>query len=96
MEIFTSKKLTPSTTQISILHNVNCFLVEGKEKAVLLDCGIGYGDLKSYVENLTDKPITVILTHGHVDHIGSAAPFETVYLHERDWELSKIHEVVGD
>ena len=92
MEFFTSERISPSTTNIAYLHNVYCYLVEGREYAVLLDASAGFGDLKTYVETLTDKPVRVILTHGHVDHVGCASLFETVYLHEKDWEAIKTYD----
>ena len=66
-------------------------MAEGTNSAALLDTGFGFGDLKGYVDSLTDKPYVVILSHGHMDHAGGAVQFETVYLNERDWELEKWH-----
>ena len=94
MEFFNAEKISPSTTKIAILNNVYCYLVEGTESAVLLDSGMGVGNLKAYVESLTDKPVSVILTHGHVDHAGGTALFEKVYLHEADWELANRQELL--
>lgn len=91
MEFFNAEKISTSTTKIANLNNVYCYLVEGSQHAVLIDTGMGAGDLKAYVESLTDKPISVILTHGHVDHVGGAASFDRVYLHKNDWELVKMH-----
>ncbi|MGN1250839.1 MAG: hypothetical protein ACI4XW_12265, partial [Candidatus Spyradocola sp.] len=36
---------------------VRCFLVEGAERAMLVDTGFGKGDLRAFVEGLTDKPV---------------------------------------
>ena len=35
------------------------FLLEGEEKALLIDTGWGAGNLKAFVEKLTDKPLIV-------------------------------------
>lgn len=94
MEFFEAERISPSTTKITILNNVFCYLVEGEKQAALIDTGMGVGDLKAFVETLTDKPIIVILTHGHVDHAGGAAAFENVYLHEKDLGLIKIHDTI--
>lgn len=91
MEFYTAKKITDSTTQIADIGGVFCYLVEGKDKAALIDTTTGVGDLKSFVSTLTDKPVIVILTHGHCDHAGGAAPFDDVYLGKADWELVKYH-----
>lgn len=60
------------------------FLLEGTEKALLIDCGTGLFDLPALVRSLTGKPLVVALTHGHVDHAGGAFQFPQVYLHPDD------------
>ena len=55
-----------------------CYLVEGSEHAVLIDAGTGIGDLKAVVEDLTDLPVTLLLTHEHYDHVGSAHQFDEI------------------
>ncbi len=50
------------------------WLVEGREKALLVDTGLGLGDLRGEVEALTDKPVVVVNTHGHGDHSGGIMP----------------------
>lgn len=91
MDIYNSRRLSGTTTQIMDCTGVYAFLVEGEEKAVLIDTCTGVGDLKGYVEKLTDKPLSVILTHGHCDHAGGAAPFGTVYLNDADLKLVQYH-----
>lgn len=91
MEFFVSEKISDSTTRIVDITGVYCYLVEGSEKAALIDTATGTGDLRTYVETLTDKPVSVILTHGHCDHASGAAWFEDVYLSEEDYELVKFH-----
>ena len=46
------------------------YVVEGADRAVLIDTGSGTGDLDALVRSLTEKPYEVYLTHGHVDHAG--------------------------
>jgi hydroxyacylglutathione hydrolase len=94
MEFFKLEKIQPNVTSIYDLTGVYAYLVEGTERAALLDTGTGVGDLKTLVESLTTKPITVICTHGHVDHAGGAYGFETVYLNEKDFDLAEVHTTV--
>ena len=65
------------------------YLVIGKERALLIDTGTGTFDLKGLVEQLTDKPYDVILTHGHVDHAGGMDQFDRVMIHRNDIEMAK-------
>ncbi len=46
------------------------FLVEGADRAVLIDTGIGVGNLGEVIRELTDLPVTVVTTHAHWDHVG--------------------------
>ena len=55
-----------------------CYLVEGCERALLLDTGFGNDDLRAYVETLTCLPLTVVNSHVHPDHSGGNAQFPVV------------------
>ena len=62
------------------------FVIEGSESALVIDAGIGCCDLRSIIEGITKKPYEVVLTHGHLDHIGSWDQFDRVWLHPADRE----------
>lgn len=53
-------------------------LVIGEQSAALIDTGCGIGDLRKAVEKVTDKPVTVINTHTHLDHLGSNRQFDEI------------------
>ena len=61
----------------------NMYLLLGEEKALLIDTGWGAGNLRGLVEKLTDKPVEVILTHGHLDHSGGNGEWEKVMIHSK-------------
>jgi glyoxylase-like metal-dependent hydrolase (beta-lactamase superfamily II) len=65
----------------------NFYLVEGKDKALLIDTGTGAGHLKEYLVSLTKLPIIVANTHGHPDHAGGNFEFDQVYAHPADFEM---------
>ena len=71
------------------------YLLTGKERALLIDTGFGTIPLKSICEELTVLPVTVALTHGHVDHIGGTGAFEEVWLAKEDKELYEAHSREG-
>lgn len=91
MVTFYSEKISPRITRIRDGSDVCEYLIEGNERAALIDTGYGIGDLKGYVESLTDKPYDVFVTHGHVDHAAGAAQFEKVYMHPADQALFEVH-----
>ncbi|MCD8019015.1 MAG: MBL fold metallo-hydrolase [Clostridiales bacterium] len=58
------------------------YLLEGEEKALLLDTGYGTDTLKAFVKGLMDKEIVVANTHYHPDHSCGNGEFTCVYLAE--------------
>lgn len=56
------------------------YLLEGQDKALLIDTGYAIGNLRRFVENLTDRPISVINTHFHPDHAGGNGEWESVMM----------------
>ena len=68
---------------------VRCFLFIGEREALLVDCAFE-GDLKTYCETLTDKPIRVVITHADGDHTGGAIGFEKLCMHPA--EFSRYYE----
>ena len=62
----------------------NCYLVTGTQKALLIDCGTGFCDMTAAIRQVTDKPVTLVATHGHCDHIGGCGQYEEMYIHKAD------------
>jgi hydroxyacylglutathione hydrolase len=62
------------------------YLIEGKDKAILFDTGMGRGDLAGYIRSLTKLPVDVAITHGNRDHFLQVDQFPnaTVYMSELD------------
>ena len=56
------------------------YLIEGDNAALLIDTGYGFGQLRNYVEKLTDKPLLVVNSHGHLDHVGGNGEFPEIYM----------------
>ena len=70
--------------EIDEFDMASMYLIEGTERAMLIDTGMGAGDLRGAVEMITDKPLVVVHTHGHIDHTGNARQFEEVWIHPAD------------
>ena len=54
---------------------VNLYLIEGRDRAVLIDSGMGVGDVLAACRALTEKPLLTVCTHSHWDHVGGAHQF---------------------
>ena len=65
-------------------YNESLYLVEGNDRAVLIDAGTRVPGLDKIVAGITSKPVTMILTHGHGDHVGGVGPFPEVWIGPAD------------
>jgi hydroxyacylglutathione hydrolase len=88
---FTREQITPAVSRIRGAGNVCMYFVEGSRHGALIDTGYGVGDLKGYIESITDKPYDVLITHGHLDHAGGAGQFGRVYMNYADRALFREH-----
>jgi len=81
-EWFEVYRVAPDTFAIYEPHQseeVISYLILGKQKVILFDTGMGIGDIRKVVENLTKLPIIVLNSHTHDDHVGGNWQFKTVY-----------------
>ena len=61
------------------------YLVEGEDRAVLIDAGTTIHDLDKILAKFTSKPITLYATHVHLDHTGYAIKyFPEIYFNAAD------------
>ena len=73
-------------------NGVHMDLIVGEEKALLFDTGHGFGDLHEAVRAVTDLPLYVVDSHGHLDHACGNCWFgQEVYIHPKDMELCRQH-----
>jgi len=71
-------------------EEVISYLILGAERAILLDTGMGVGDIRAEVEHLTNLPVVVINSHGHYDHVGDNHRFAEVWAFDDDGEVARI------
>ena len=84
------KEMRPGIFLLDEDHESTGYLVIGEDRALLIDTMNGHVNLKNEMEKLTDKPIDVINTHGHPDHVHGNIYFEEVYIHPGDLELANM------
>jgi hydroxyacylglutathione hydrolase len=81
---FTTRSITPHLWAIDD-HGIDMmWLITGTEHAMLIDTGMGIGDLAAEVQALTSLPLIVVNTHGHIDHITGNGQFAEVYISDED------------
>lgn len=82
----TVQYMLPKVWRIDDFFRATCYLIEGKDKALLIDTGVGECDMPAFVKTLTNLPVEVAVTHPHFDHFQHAGAFDVVYLHKDDIE----------
>lgn len=91
-DFYRATQLSNNVYRITSPENVFCELLVGEEKALLIDTGHGFGDLRGFVKKLTVKPLIIVNTHGHLDHASGNAQFdEPVYISKNDFDLCAKH-----
>ena len=87
---FTIDRLDADSSIISEYRHweeTHCYLLNGAERSLLIDTGLGICNIADEVKKLTDKPVTAVATHIHWDHIGGHKYYPDFYAHraELDW-----------
>lgn len=59
---------------------VRFFLLVGDERAALIDSGMQTHDARDLAEELTDLPLMLLHTHCDIDHVGSDAQFDEIWV----------------
>lgn len=68
----------------NVMSSESMYLLEGKEKAILIDAGTTIPNLDKVVAKITSKPVTLVLTHVHPDHAGAVGCFDEVWISPGD------------
>lgn len=105
---FTIDKVDRDTYIVSEYRHweeTHCYLLNGTERSLLIDTGLGICNISEVIKKLTDNPVTAIATHIHWDHIGGHKYYPDFYVHEAELEwlnggfpqpVEKIKEFVAD
>ena len=83
MSIYKVKKVSKNIKNINEIM-VSEFLVEGKDKVLLMDTGMDIFNLKKFISGLTSKELVVVNSHFHPDHSNGNHKFKKVLIGEND------------
>lgn len=91
-EVYKNDDLTVSlleekTWVVETKDMTTMYILEGNDRAMLIDTGTKCTDLDKVVRKITDKPLYVVITHNHVDHAGNIGYFDEVYMHPADKDV---------
>ena len=74
---------------------VHMDLLVGEHHALLFDTGYGFEDLRAFVRSITELPLYVVNSHGHVDHAAGNWQFDEVFIHPADVRVCIEHNGRG-
>jgi glyoxylase-like metal-dependent hydrolase (beta-lactamase superfamily II) len=81
-------------------EEVISWLIIGGKQALLFDTGLGMGDIRGVVAELTSLPLTVLNSHGHYDHVGGNYQFDTIIgrnlPYSKEKAMGRSHEEVAE
>src|SRR2546427_1021689 len=81
-------KAAPSVFAIYEPHQaeeVISYLIVGHKQALLFDTGMGISDIRKVTSKLTSRPVVVLNSHTHNDHVGGNWQFAFVYGMDTDF-----------
>ena len=78
-----------------IMANEAIYIIEGEASALVIDAGTEIKDYDKIIAQITSKPVTLIATHVHPDHTGSAINyFDEIFINAGD--MVNVEEMMGD
>ena len=81
MQNFRTTRIAPGVYSILDAGDSSFYVVEGEEKAAVIDTGITPGGkILPLIRTLTDKPLLLVITHAHIDHMHHMDEFDEIYL----------------
>lgn len=83
-QLFPMVQFKKDTWEIDEFDCASIFLLIGTQKAMVIDLGMGIGDLRGAIEKITDLPLIAVISHGHVDHTAHAREFDEVWINPKD------------
>lgn len=72
---------------VDALLRSNTWLVRGRDRDLLIDTGNGIAPIRPFVDGLRhdrSKPLTALVTHGHMDHAGGLWEFDDRLAHHEE------------
>lgn len=74
------------------IYGANCYIISKNKETLIVDPGGDADEIIEYIDKNNLKPLAIILTHGHGDHIGGVNELISkydleVYINKKDEEL---------
>ncbi len=70
-------------------RHVQSYLVNSRTHSVLIDTGMGFGNIRKAIEHLLQDEVIILNTHWHFDHVGGNVLFKNIAISEIEADLIK-------
>ncbi len=80
---------------VARLWRANMFLVRGRDRDLLVDSGMGVGDLRAAIAPWVRGTPLLFTTHSHLDHIGGHAQFADAEILVHPLEAARLRDPGG-
>jgi len=87
MIFYRTAQIAEKTWQISEFGFDAMYYLEGEKQGILIDSGVGAGDVRNVMKTIASVPYTAAATHGHLDHMGGAYLFDSIYASKQAYDL---------
>ena len=92
-------QINENTYQIAEVYHLPAalpmYLVVGSKRAALIDTGMGLGNLRKTVEEITALPVSVYNTHAHLDHAAGNNEFDRIYMNPEEEVCARAGYPIG-
>lgn len=83
---FTVEDVSPvlrliTETYVGPLLAANMWVFRGRDRDLVIDSGLGVASLRQELPELFERRPALVVTHGHLDHLGGAHEFDEVWAH---------------
>lgn len=86
----------PFADGVSLIHEpwippffrCNMWLIRGRDRDLLIDAGLGAVPLRANISALRERPVTLLLSHTHFDHMGAAHEFGERLAHAAEADIA--------
>ena len=91
-EVYQVTEGTFALLEPSHYEEVISYLILGSERAILFDTGMGIGNIQAEARRLTGRPVIVVNSHCHYDHVGDNHRYGEVWAFDNDSEIARIEQ----
>lgn len=77
------------------LVRCNIWHVRGRDRDLVIDMGMGVASLRAELEDVLERPVLAVTTHGHFDHVGSWHEFDDRLAHAAE-PMGQAGSLIGD